>query len=310
MNLASIDLNLLMVFDSIMSERHVTRAGHKIGMSQPAMSNALNRLRYHLKDELFVRGPDGMRPTPRALELAGPIRSALQTIETSLAPAAFDAATASHTFKVGTNDYVVATMLPNITNQLEKIAPGINICIVPSAGRTFDLLDIQEIDVGISAFSEIPGRFNSELLADDQYVLIMRQGHPLSKGRLSLQAYASARHMLVSTTGDAYGFVDGELHAHGLKRQVAVTINSFSTAPPLLANSDLILAAPERIAQTFSPAFRLVTRRAPIPGPPEYSTATLVWHERLANHPAHVWFRNLIIRTCLDNTDAKPARQG
>lgn len=296
MNLASIDLNLLKVFDAVMTERNVTRAGQKIGMSQPAMSNALNRLRHHLKDDLFIRGPEGMRPTPRARDLAEPVRSALHMIELSFSPAEFDPATASLTIAIGTNDYVVATLLPAISKELELTAPGVNLCIIPSSGRTFEMLDMQEIDFGISAFGQIPERFESALLNDDKYVLIMRSGHPLAKCKLTLAKYAAARHMLVSPRGHASGFVDTELQAHGLTRQIAVTVNSISTAPALLTGSDLILAAPSRIAEIFAPVYGLVTRPAPIPGPPEYSTATLVWHERLANHPAHIWFRDLVIR--------------
>ncbi len=295
MNLAGIDLNLMLVFDAIMSEHHVTRASQKIGMSQPAMSNALNRLRHHLKDDLFVRGPDGMRPTPRAMELAAPIRSALEGLEVALDPVSFVPAMARRTFKIGTSDYTVATLLPAIARTIESDAPGISVCIVPSAGRTLEMLDAQDIDFGIGAFDGIPERFESARLLDDNYVLIMRKGNPLAKGRLSLAKYAAARHMLMSPRGDPSGFVDKELQAQGLSRQVAITVNSFSAAPALLASTDLILAAPQRIARIFAPAYDLVTRKAPFTGPREYSTATLVWHQRLANHPAHIWFRDLVI---------------
>lgn len=294
MNLSGFDLNLLLVFDAIMGERHVTRAGDRIGMSQPAMSNALNRLRHHLKDELFVRGPDGMRPTPRALELAAPVRAALQNLETALDPARFDPATASRTFSIGTNDYSVPTLMPEVAARLQKEAPGINIRLVSSAGQTFEMLDAQEIDFGISAFGSIPERFGSVPLVEDSYVLTMREGHPLARGELPLAKYAAARHMLVSPRGDTHGFIDQALAEQGLVRQIAMTITSFSSAPALLANTDLILAMPKRIAATFTPLYSLVTRPAPFPGPKEYSSATLVWHERLASHPAHLWIRGFL----------------
>lgn len=294
MNLAGIDLNLLLVFDAVMSERHVTRAGNKIGMSQPAMSNALNRLRHHLKDELFVRGPDGMRPTLRALELAVPIRGALGSLEIALDPAVFDPATAIRTFSIGTNDYAVSTLMPAMVTQLEQHAPGICIRLVPSAGRTFDMLDTQEIDFGLAAFGNIPDRFGSLVLIEDSYVLMMRQQHPLAKGKLSLAKYAAARHLLMSPSGDAQGFVDRALAQRGLTRQIAMTINSFAAAPALLAASDMVLAAPKRIADSFGALHGLSTRPAPISGPREYASATLVWHERLAGHPAHNWFRDFM----------------
>lgn len=296
MNLSGFDLNLLLVFDAVMRERHVTRAGNRIGMSQPAMSNALNRLRHHLKDELFVRGPDGMRPTPRALELAAPIRSSLESVDSALDSAQFDPQAAARTFSIGTHDYSVSTLMPEMVAKLQVEAPGINIRLVPSAGRTFEMLDAQEIDFGLSSFGAIPDRFASLVLIEDTYILMMRKGHPLAKGRLSLTKYAGARHMLVSPRGETNGFVDRALAENGLTRQVAITINSFAAAPALLAASDLVLAAPKRIADKFAELYGLAVRDAPIHGPREYSSATLIWHERFGTHPAHVWFREFLAR--------------
>lgn len=295
MNLSGFDLNLLLVFDAVMRERHVTRAGDRIGMSQPAMSNALNRLRHHLKDELFLRGPDGMRPTSRALELAGPVRDALQDLETALDSGAFDPARAVRTFSIGSNDYAVPTLMPLLAARLEREAPGIAIRLMSSAGRTFDMLDAQTIDVGISAFGQIPERFGRQPLLHDRYVLTMRRGHPLASGPLSLETYSGARHLLVSPRGEVHGFVDEALAEKGLVRQIAMTVNSFSSAPAILAASDMILAMPGRIADRFAPIYDLVTRPAPFPGPEAYSSATLVWHDRLANHPAHHWFRDFLL---------------
>jgi DNA-binding transcriptional LysR family regulator len=294
MNLAGFDLNLLLVFDAIMRERHVTRAGARIGMSQPAMSNALNRLRHHLKDELFVRTADGMRPTPRATELAGPVRDALETLEVTLDTAQFNPATAQRSFAIGGNDYAVATLMAVVMQQLEREAPGVTLRLVPSAGRTLEMLDTQEIDFGLSAFGDIPERFGSTALIEDCYVLMMRKGHPLAKGKLSLERYAKARHLLVSPRGDAVGFVDKALATHGLTRQIAITINNFTAAPALLAGSDLIMAGPKRIAETYAPLYGLVTREAPFSGPREFASAVLVWHRRFANHPAHTWFREML----------------
>lgn len=295
MNLASFDLNLLLVFDAVMRDRNVTRAGSRIGMSQPAMSNALNRLRYHLGDALFVRGSEGMRPTPRALELAGPVREALETLESTLDSSEFSPGTAQRSFAIGCNDYAVATIIPAVMCRLDSEAPGVTLRLVPSAGRTLDMLDQQDIDFGLSAFDEIPERFGARTLIEDSYVLMMRKGHPLSKGRLSIGRYAAARHLLVSPRGDPTGFVDRALAQHGLTRQIAITINNFSAAPSLLANSDLVMAGPKRIADAFAPLYDIVTREAPFTGPREFATAVLVWHKRFANHPAYGWFRDLLV---------------
>lgn len=297
MNLSGFDLNLLLVFDAVMRERHVTRAGDRIGMSQPAMSNALNRLRHHLKDDLFVRGPDGMRPTSRALELADPVRHALRNLETALDTQKFDPRTAERTFAIGTNDYAVPILMPKIAARLEREAPGISIRLLSSAGQTFEMLDAQTIDVGISAFGKIPERFGQAKLLEDSYVLTMRRDHPLASGDLSLTAYARARHLVVSPRGERHGFIDDALAERGLERQIAMTVTSFSSAPGILAASDLILAMPKRLAETFSRLYGLSTRQAPFSGPRAYSSATLVWHLRLGNHPAHHWFRGLLLDT-------------
>lgn len=294
MNLAGFDLNLLLVFDAVMRERHVTRAGERIGLSQPAVSNALSRLRHHLGDELFVRGPEGMRPTPRALELAAPIRAALESLEATFDHREFEPATAQRAFSIGTNDYSVATLMPALMQRLEKEAPGITVRLIPSAGRTYEMLDAQEIEFGISAFTDIPERFGALSLIDDTYVLLMRSGHPLATGDLSLERYVAARHLLVSPRGDATGFVDRALAQRGLARQVTLTINNFSSAPALLAATDLIMACPRRIGEAYEKLHGLVMRDAVFAGPREYASAVLVWHTRLASHPAHKWFRETI----------------
>ncbi|MEM8687661.1 MAG: LysR family transcriptional regulator [Pseudomonadota bacterium] len=290
MNLKSLDLNLLLVLDALLRTRHVTRASGELGMSQPAVSNALNRLRHHLKDELFVRTKGEMRPTSRALELAAPVRAALETLSLALDPVQFDPETAVRSFSIGTNDYAVSTLMPKVMTRLETEAPGIALRLVPSAGRTLEMLDAQELDFGLSAFGETPERFKRALLIDDGYVLMMRRGHPLAKGPLSLETYAQARHMLMSPRGQDQGFVDRELAKHGLARRIAITINSFAAAPGLLAGSDLVLAAPKRIADTFAPLYGLAVREAPIAGPQEYASATLIWHGRFSAHPAYHWF--------------------
>ena len=294
MNLASIDLNLLLVFDAIMKEKNVTRAGERIGMSQPAMSNALNRLRYHLKDELFVRSSEGMLPTPRAIELSTPIRSALDGIETALDPSEFNPLTSTRTFSIGTNDYCVSILIPKLAAAMQKDAPNINIRLVSSAGHTFEMLDSQEIDFGISAISEVPDRYGNEICIEDKYVLLMRTNHPLSKGTITNDRFVNARHMVISPRGETHGFVDDDLAEIGMKRTIAMTVNHFSSAPGILANSDLILTAPKRFADAFAPLYSLITRPAPFTGDQTFSSVKLIWHKKLANHSGHIWFRKYL----------------
>lgn len=294
MNLAGMDLNLLLIFDAVMVERNVTRAARRIGLSQPAMSNALNRLRYHLKDDLFVRGADGMMPTPRALELAEPIRDILADLEEVLEAGNFDPLTSDREVNIGCNDYVICTLVPRLAAYLSEHAPELRIRLYPTAGNTFDLLDSREIDFGIGAVVDIPDRFESLTLIEDSYQVVMRRDHPLAERKLDLQRYAAADHLLVSPRGDAHGFVDSELAKQGLTRNVRMTVNNFSSAPPILAASTMILTLPSRIAEIHAPLHDLHVAPCPVPSTLDYSSAVAVWHKKLASHPAHLWFRNAL----------------
>jgi len=301
MNLAGIDLNLLLVFDAVMSERNATRAGVRIGMSQPAVSNALNRLRHVLKDDLFIRGPEGMRPTARALELAGPIRTALSEIENALNPIEFDPSTAERTFKIASTDYATLTLMPYLSTYISNEAPGVNIHLIPTEGKFFELLDGQEAEYGINPLTEIPDRFNSLNLGGDTFVCMMRPDHPLSKyEKIPLKEYAAARHLLVTPRGDPRGFVDDRLEKAGLSRRIVMTVNNFGSAPMIVLSSDMILTAPSKIVEKYSRFFDIHVVRAPIQPPSDVMGMMLLWHKRLTNHPAHTWFQSLLKRAAQD----------
>lgn len=301
MNLAGIDLNLLLVFDAVMSERNATRAGTKIGMSQPAVSNALNRLRHVMRDDLFVRGQDGMRPTARALELAMPVRSALMEIEEALNPLSFDPATAERTFTVAANDYSTMTLMPYLSTYISNEARGVNIHTIPIEGRFFEKLDAQDAEYGINPLGEVPERFNSLHLGGDKFVCMMRPENPLAKyDELPLEDYAAARHLLVSPRGDARGFVDDQLEKAGLSRRVVMTVNNFGSAPMIVLSSDMILTMPSRMAEKCGNFFELRVVPSPVQPPSDVTGMTLVWHKRLTNHPAHTWFQNLMMRAAHD----------
>jgi DNA-binding transcriptional LysR family regulator len=290
MNLRSLDLNLLLVFDAVMAERNVTRAADKVGLSQPALSNALTRLRGHLKDELFIRSPEGMRPTPRALELAAPIHEALASLEQALDPARFDPESSSRMFRIATNDYVATVLMPPLMTHLAEVAPSIDVRIVPLAGRMHELLDAQEVDFGCTSVGELPERFEARELLEDSYVVLMRPDHMLAEGRMTLQAYARATHILVTPRGDPRGFVDTALAQRGLTRRVGLTVNQFAAAPAIVATTDMIATIPKRAADLFGPPFGLVQKPCPVPAPREMTVVSLVWNRRLAKHPAFVWF--------------------
>lgn len=297
MNLRRVDLNLLVIFDALMRERNVTRAADKIGLSQPAFSNALSRLRAFFDDELFLRGPDGMRPTARALELANQVHDALAAIDAALDPVRFDPKTSHRTFNIETNDYVVSAFFPALMQLLRKEAPGVDIRVTPQTGRSFERLDSQEIDVAISAFGDPPERFGVEELSRDGYGVVMRRNHSLAGEKLTLIRYAAAMHILVTPRGDPRGFVDEQMAEKGLTRRIGLTVNQFASALPVVAGTDLIATLPSRIASLGAKRFGLTIKEAPILPPRGFQEVQMIWHKRLGAHPANVWLRASLLRS-------------
>jgi DNA-binding transcriptional LysR family regulator len=294
MNLRRLDLNLLVIFDALMAERNVTRAAHRIALSQPAFSNALSRLRHHLKDELFIRGPDGMLPTPRALELAPQIHAVLAALEAALDPQHFEPHSAERTFTIDTNDYMVSTAMPVLMARLAELAPGIDVRVLPPAGKAFERLDAREADFALGTYGEIPERFGVAIIDDNDFSCAMREGHALARGRFDLKRYAEARHLLITPRGDPSGFVDEALARHGLTRRIALTVNHFTVVPSIIASTDLITTIPKRIADQYAPLYRLKLRPSPVETPRNYAHIQLLWHKRLGQHAAYNWFRELL----------------
>jgi DNA-binding transcriptional LysR family regulator len=297
MNLAGIDLNLMVVFDALMEERSVTKAGRRIGMTQPAVSNALNRLRHVLKDDLFLRGPKGMRPTPRAVELAGPVRQALAQIDLALRPVQFDPAKATNTFRLAMADYAASLILPQLAHRLEREAPGVDIRTrVNDNINALGLLDRNEIDFAIGYHTDWPERFGGQVLFTETYVCVMRRGHPLARDRITVEEFAAARHLLVTITGEPVGFVDRLLRRHGLTRHIAMTANQFLVAPLIIQNSDMIMTLALRTAERFAEINKL--HIVPVPLEPDPIDLTLLWHKELIRHPAHEWMRSMLAEIC------------
>ena len=296
MNLSALDLNLLRVFDAVYREQNATKAGAAVGLSQPAVSRALGRLRHHLKDELFIRSPLGLRPTPRAEELAEPVRRALSILELALDPIEFDPSSSSWTFTLVANDYVAGVLLPDFVTYLTRTAPNVNLRLLPSTGRSLEMLDLQEADFAITPMGELPERFERIDLTDARFVLIMRRDHDLAQGTITMKRFAEVPHLLFSVRGDDQGFVDTALARHGLKRRVAMTINQVSIGPAIVAASNMVMIAPIELANKLAPLYDLEVRETPIPGPPLTARVAMIWNRRLASHPAHDWFRQNLVR--------------
>ncbi|MBD2181648.1 LysR family transcriptional regulator [Planktothrix sp. FACHB-1355] len=293
MNLAGIDLNLLVVFDALMTERHVTRAGERLNLSQPATSNALARLRSLLGDELFVRSATGLQPTPKALELAKQIQPALQQIETALlCEDSFDPATSEIVFAIGMSDYTEFVLLPLLMQKLQAVAPRVRMRVRSGdRQKLLSLLDSGELDLICGLFPEQVKWHSQQFLFQENYVCVCRRNHPLIGDSLSLEQYVAANHLLVSIKEDMIGRVDEVLASKNLKRHIAISIPHFTIAPFILAQTDLIATLAQRVARKFTEVENLKILALPL-GMQGFSVY-IRWHMSNENNPASVWLRKI-----------------
>jgi DNA-binding transcriptional LysR family regulator len=294
MNWGAFDLNLLIVFDAVMHERSVTRAGSRIGMSQPAVSHALNRLRYQLKDELFVRTPAGMVPTPRAEQIALPLRQALSEMQRVLEPEEFIPGTSDRHFTLSVNNYAAVVLAPPLVAAVASDAPDIRLDIRPSGTINIaDQLDSGELDLAIGS-SDVPGeRFADRLLVRDSFVVVMRPDHPAARTRLSAKAFAALPHLEISSSGDDTSFIDRFLAEQGLSRHITLRVPYLSAAR-ILAQSDIVATLSRRIAEAFVRTNNLLIRKPPYDSP--IVETRLLWHRRLDDNPGHRWLRDIAAR--------------
>jgi DNA-binding transcriptional LysR family regulator len=293
MNWGAFDLNLLIVFDAVMQERSVTRAGSRIGLSQPAMSHALNRLRYMLKDELFVRTPEGMVPTPRAELLAQPLRNALSEMQLALEPVAFDPAASDRRFALAVNNYAAVVLAPPLVAAVSAAAPAVRLDLRPSG--TLDIvegLDRGDLDLALGSMDSPGERFAAALLLEDPFVMVMRNGHPASRRKLAAADFAALPHLEISSSREETGFIDAWLAESGLQRRIALRA-PYLSAGPILVQSDMVATLSRRIAQEFVRNHPLQIREPPYDSP--QVRTRMLWHRRLDRHPAHRWLRDIIL---------------
>jgi DNA-binding transcriptional LysR family regulator len=301
-NFRTLDLNLLRVFDQVMAERNLTRAARNLAMSQPAVSNALNRLRDQLGDRLVSRSGYGVEPTPRALALWPAVSDALRQLEASITPGAFVAAEATTTFMVAMADATAASLMPGLVAIMERDAPGVSLRCLPLTTRDpRRLLEDGQVDLAIGFFPAVladltaqaqaggMAAFEHERLYDGQYVCVMRKDHPLAKGPLTLKRFCDARHMLVSFSGRPYGFIDESLASLGQTRRVVLTVNQFFTAGLVAETSDLLTVLPRHFIQATGREHLLTYRDLPFRVPPVHVDA--LWHRRQAQRSDHAWLR-------------------
>jgi DNA-binding transcriptional LysR family regulator len=314
-NIAGLNLNLLPVLDALLAERSVSRAGARLGLSQPAVSNALGQLRAALGDPLLVRGPGGMVPTERALALAGPLRAGLSALEQGLEPrATFDPRTADRSFTIVTNDFVALVLLPRLLARLSAEAPGVRLQVRAwQEHRVSPDLERGEADLSMGFHAELPAGHEQERLFEDRFVCVVRQGHPSVRGRLTMATYLSLPHVLVSHQPQARGVVDDVLAARGLSRNVALRVSHFLLVPAIIAATNHVAALSELVARQFTAIWPLQMLKPPLPLPAAWVHA--VWHQRTAASPAHAWLRAQVAAvardvqaTCKKSAAARAAR--
>lgn len=280
-----------------MTELNVTRASEQLHMTQPAVSNALKRLRAILNDELFIKVPSGVSPTKKATEIWLTIRDSLIQIRQTIQPDPFQPENSTAIFTLSMADYAASLLIPPIIMHLEHTAPNIDIRVVPNTNiNAPELLERGEVDIAIGVFPNCGLRFRIQKLLTETYVCAMRSDHPLVKNKLTLEKFAQAKHLLISLTGEANGFVDRALEEKGLKRRIALTVNQFALAPVVVANSDLICTLATRTAKNCPLADKL--HLAPLPVDLEPTIIKMMWHERHHQDPAHRWLRSLLLQIC------------
>ena len=299
-NLAGIDLNLLVIFDALIAEQHVTRAAKKVGLSQPATSSALSRLRVLFKDELFVKSSRGVIPTSKAIALAEPIRQALLDIQSAIASQQnFDAATSERTFRLGMDDYTEALFLPKLLQYIERVAPNIKIQVFPSNWqRSPKLLDTDRVDITLGHCPHWKTWHCRQLLYEECFVTVMSQNNPLIENPITLTDYVAASHLLVSPKGDMVGLVDKHLEELDLKRRVAMSMPNFLPATLVIATTNLIATLPEQIAKTCTSVLKL--HISPLPFEMTGFSVDLLWHAKNERDSGHIWLRETLSELCVN----------
>jgi len=268
-NLSRIDLNLLVLFEAVLEERHVARAAMRLHVSPSAVSHGLGRLRRLMNDPLFLRQPKGVVPTERAKLLATPVADILDRARQVLANAeGFDPRKSVRRFVIGAPDAVTAVILPTLLAELRRDAPGIDLGVRNLVGQfqaSLRELDERSLDVALLPIENIPARFVTRTLFEDEgFVIVRRAGHPIGK-RLTLARYCAAPHVLISVSGDPHGMVDTILEKRGLSRRVMLTVSNFMQALAVVAESDLVAAIPRRFAARYAARYRVVVAEPPIP---------------------------------------------
>lgn len=303
MNFRHLDLNLLRVFDAVMAERNLTRAAERLSMTQPAVSHALKRLKEAMGEELFQRQAFGVKPSSRAESLWPEVQAALARLRAAFDLDTFDPKASELTVHLAMADATATMILPSLMAQFERQEVLANVRVLPLTTRDpRALLEQGEIDCALGYFPNAVAALVSQAgmapirhhrLYESEYVCVMRRDHPLAQTPLTLDAYCAARHLLVSFSGRAHGFVDEVLAGMNRSRRIVLTVNQFFTAGRVVAGSDLLTVLPSSFVEATGYKQDLVER--PLPVPLARVHVEMLWHLRNDEHPGQRWMRERLI---------------
>jgi len=298
MNVADLDLNLLRVFDAVLHERTVTAAAGRLRLTQPAVSNALGRLRALFGDPLFVRTASGMEPTPFARGVAEPVRQALALLETALAHGpGFDPASASRTFRFYMSDVGQVEFLPPIVERVQRVAPGVKLeAVAVDLEDIADALGSGALDVAVGFLPALGAPISRRPLFRDPYLCLMRADHPIE--RLTKKKFIEASHALVTYRAGGHRVIEEALERAGVARRIALRVPHFTVVPMVLERTDLILTLPARVARLYERRGRFKSLPPPVPIP--HAEVAVYWHERFAADPGNAWLRQQVAELFAD----------
>jgi DNA-binding transcriptional LysR family regulator len=306
MELSDIDLNQLVLFQQLIVERRVSKVAENLGLTQPAVSNTLAKLRRQFGDDLFVRTPAGMMPTPFAEQLAEPIGYALGMIHSGLNQhSRFDPASVQRSVSIGMTDIGEIVFLPRLVERLRQEAPGVSLSTVRTTATSLrDDMESGKVDLAIGPLPQLKAGFFQRRLFRQRYVCLFRKGHPLDRKRLTLADFKAAEHLVIVSAGTGHGKVDDLIRRAGVDRSVRLTIPHFVSVGHLLWRTDMVATVTERLAESLVEPFDLTYRPHPIDLPE--IAINVFWHAKVHRSPAHQWLRGVVFDLFGDNNDKAP----
>jgi DNA-binding transcriptional LysR family regulator len=295
-NIRTVDLNLLVVFDALFDERSVTRAAHRLAVTQPTVSGSLRRLRLIFSDQLFLRTSHGILPTPRAETLAVPIKELLTNAQALITPKVFDPATAETTIRVCGGDYVQHVIWAPFLKAVRSAAPRIRVSIAPRLADDVlaDAFARREIDIAITSREAVPKDVTTSFLLRERYVCVARTRHPLRAGRISFDQLCAFDHLLVSPSGDRLTqAIDAALNKQGCRRRYAAMVPTYHLLFDILASDDFIAFAPEGLLRKRKSVLKVLEPNLILPTVDVLAS----WHPRQDGDAQHKWLRELLVRS-------------